>query len=239
MTFTKKFSGTIIIEEKKRAVQEARRYRTGTVMCVDGSKLDQGNAGAAVCWKDKASNSWKGTPAFLGKNKGILDAELWAIANGLDVARKITQETNTPITIFSDSREALTEIQKVNPYTDSPYLKSLIHQKTNDLKQHGHPVTIRWIPSHVGLVGHDQADQKAKNTTCRGGKPEEQWSSLTNVKRKLVESQAQELTRWHETKRQEREISRRGFYIPRLEKGMSKVLGSTSKNMPRVISSSR
>lgn len=121
------------------------------------------------------------------------------------------------------------EIQKVNPYTNTPYLKSLIYQRTNDLKHHGHPVTIRWIPSHAGLVGHDQADQKAKNKARRGGKPEEQWSSLTHVKRKLVESQAQELTRWHETKSQEREMSRRGFYIPRLEKGMSKVLGSTSK----------
>ncbi len=143
------------------------------------------------------------------------------------------------ITIFSDSREAFMEIQKVNPYTGSPYLKSLIHQRTNDLKHHGHSVTIRWIPSHAGLVGHDQADQKAKDKARRGGKPEEQWSSLTHVKRKLVESQAQELTRWHETKSQEREISRRGFYIPRLEKGISKVLGSTSKNMSRVSSSSK
>ncbi len=104
-------------------------------MWVDGSKLDQGNAGAAVCWKDKVSNSWKSTAVFLGKNKEILDAELWAIANGLDVARKITQETNTPITIFSDSQEALTEIQKVNPYTGSPYLKSLIHQKTANISR--------------------------------------------------------------------------------------------------------
>ena len=114
-------------------------------------------------------------------------------------------------------------------YTDSPYLKSLIHQKPSDLKEHGHTVTIRRIPSHVGLVGHDQADQKAKNRACRGGKPEEQWSLLTYVERELIESQAQELTRWHETKRQEREISRKGFYIPRLGKGMSKVLRSTSK----------
>lgn len=138
-------------------------------------------------------NSWKSTAVFLGKNKEILDAELWAIANGLEAARKMKQETNTPIIIFSYSREALAEIQKMNPYTGSPYLKSLIHQKTNDMKEHGHSVTIRWIQSHVGLVGHDQADQKAKNRACRGGKLEEQWSSLTHVKPKLIESQAQEL----------------------------------------------
>lgn len=153
-----------------------------------------------------------------------------AIATRLDVARKLTLETeNIPVTIFSDSRERLREIQKENPYTGSPYLGSLIHQRTNNLQHHGHPVTIRWTRSHLGLVGHDQADQRAKDKARRGGNPEEQWSSLTHVKRKLVESQAQELTRWHETKSQEREICRRDFYIPRLEKGMSKVLGSISK----------
>lgn len=44
-----------------------------------------------------------------------------------------------------------------------------------------------------------------------------------------MSSQAQELTEWHEVKSQEREVSRRGFYIPQLEKGMSRLLGSTSK----------
>ena len=68
--FTNEFSGTIIIEEKKRAVQEARRYQAGTVMWVDGSKSDQGDVGAAACWKDKVANSWKNTAVFLGKNYG-------------------------------------------------------------------------------------------------------------------------------------------------------------------------
>ena len=138
----------------------------------------------------------------------------------------VTRYENTLITIFSDTQEALMEFQKVSPLINSPYLKGLIHQRTNNLKHHGHPVTFCWIPSQIG---HDQADQKAKDKACRGRKPEEQWSSLTYVKRKLVESQAQELTRWHETKSQERETSRRGFYIPRLEKGMSKLLRSASK----------
>lgn len=66
----------------------------------------------------------------------------------------------------------------------------------------------------------------AKDKACRGGKPAKQWSSLTYVKQKLAESQAQELTKWNEAKIQEREISERGFYIPRVERGMSKVFGS-------------
>ena len=157
------------------AVQETRRYRTGAVMWIDGSKSDQGNVGSAVSWKDKVSNSWKSTAVFLGKNKEILDAELWAIADGLDIARKMTCETeNTPITIFSDSQKALTEIRKTNPYTGSPYLRKLIYQRINNLMEHGHPVTIRWIPSLVRLIGHDKADESAKIKARRGGKPAEQ-----------------------------------------------------------------
>lgn len=44
----------------------------------------------AVCWKDKDFNSWKNASVFLGKNKEIIDAELWAIADGLETARKTT-----------------------------------------------------------------------------------------------------------------------------------------------------
>lgn len=65
------FSGSIIIDEKK-ALQQAKKCQTGTLMWPDGSKLDQGNVGAAVCWKDRDLNSWKNTSTFLGKNKKFL-----------------------------------------------------------------------------------------------------------------------------------------------------------------------
>lgn len=47
------FKGKNFLEEKKKALEEARRYRAGNVLWADGSKLSQGNFGAAVCWKDK------------------------------------------------------------------------------------------------------------------------------------------------------------------------------------------
>lgn len=138
------FTGSIIIEEKKKALQEAKRYRAGSIMWVDGSKIDGKNAGAIICWKDRNLNSWKKTRVFPGKIKEILDAELWAIANGLKNARKITLKTqNTPIMIFSDSREALTEIRHLSSYTGSPFLRNLIYQRTLDLGKDGHFATIR------------------------------------------------------------------------------------------------
>ena len=224
------FSGDIIIEAKKKALEEVKKYRAGNVFWVDGSKLSQGNAGAAACWKDKNHNRWENKSVFLGKNKEIIDAKLWAIAIGLETVGKITLDSHqTPIRIFSDSTKALNTLCRSNPYTRTPYLRDLIFQKTLDLKSKGHSVTIRWIPSHAELVGHDKADQFARNKAQRGGKPVKQWSLLTYIKKQLTESYSQKLTKWHEIKTQEREMSRRGFYIRRREKGMSKVLGRTAK----------
>lgn len=59
-----KFSGDIIIEAKKKALGEAKKYHTGHIIWVDGSKLSQGNAGAAACWKDKKSQQ-------MGKQKNF------------------------------------------------------------------------------------------------------------------------------------------------------------------------
>ncbi len=43
------FQGEVIIKCKKQALEEAISYQTGLVMWTDGSTLDQGNTGAAVC----------------------------------------------------------------------------------------------------------------------------------------------------------------------------------------------
>lgn len=82
------------------------------------------------------------------------------------------------------------------------------------LGKDGHFVTIRWVPSHVGLLGHDKGDKSGRDKGRKGGNPLEQWSSLTHIKRKLKESQSQEIAKWHEVKTQERETGRRGFYVP-------------------------
>ena len=158
------FSGSIVIEEKKKALGDAKKYRAGAVLWVDGFKLSRGNVGAAVCWEDKDCNSWKSNSAFLGQNKETVDGELWAIA------RKATLNSHkTPITIFSDSQEALAILRKLGSHTRAPYLRNLIYQETSDLESKGHSVTIRWIPSHIGLVGYDKADQSARDKAQRGG----------------------------------------------------------------------
>lgn len=101
---------TDVIIRKKEALEEARKERTGLVLWTDGSKLDQGQAAAAVCWKDKTTGQWKEKSIFLGKNKKTLDAELWAVLEALDIVKRTANLVNTPITIFCDSEKALKAI---------------------------------------------------------------------------------------------------------------------------------
>lgn len=94
------FKSDVIIKCKKKAIEEARQDNPGLVFWTDGSKLDQG----------KLAAKWKEESIFLGENKEILDAELWAISEALDIEKKIANPRKTPVTILSDSPKALRAI---------------------------------------------------------------------------------------------------------------------------------
>lgn len=138
------FPGEIVEERKEKAIEQAKKYQVGTLFWTDGSKLDTGNVGAAITWRDKNRDEWKEMSVFLGKNKEILDADLWAIAMTLEAAKRETRGNfGAPITVFTDSREALTTIQQVSPRISSPFLRDLIYQRALDLKNGGSLVIIR------------------------------------------------------------------------------------------------
>ena len=61
-----------------------------------------------MTWKDISLNKWKVTSLFFGKNKEVLDGELWAISTALKTAKSETKsDFDTPITVFIDSWEAV------------------------------------------------------------------------------------------------------------------------------------
>ena len=183
---------------------------------------------AAVCWEEKSTAKWKEKSMFLGKNKEILDAELWAISEALDIALKIANP-RTPITIFSDSQKALRAIALPFTSQENRFLRSLVYQKTEILQRTGHPFIFQWVPGHSGLIGNEKPNLSARNRAERGGKLTERWSSLAYIKRNVCEIRSRELVRWHETETQERKISRCGLYIPRTTEGISPALGKAPK----------
>ena len=135
-----RFTGEIVIQPKKEAIKEAKKYRAGLVMWTDGSKLDHGRVGTAVCWREKVRDLWKEKNFFLCKNKEVLDAELWAISDALDIAAK--EIPNTSVTIFCDSQEALRVIKRPPLHKQNRLLWGVIYKKTKKLKSNGRQVTI-------------------------------------------------------------------------------------------------
>ncbi len=124
---------------------------------------------------------------FLGRNKEILDVELWAILEALDIAAKKTQNmTNAPVTIFCDSQEALKAIEYPPSHKRNRFLRGFIYDKTKKLKSNRHCVTIRWISSHSGLIGNERANKAAKNRAERGGQQAKRWSSLAHICKNLI-----------------------------------------------------
>lgn len=97
-------------------------------MWIESTKLSQGKIRVTISSRDKSLNSRKEHSVLLEGNNETLDAELWAIANALEVAKKETLNyQNTPITVFSNSQEALNAIQLPFSHPDSPYLGDLAY----------------------------------------------------------------------------------------------------------------
>ena len=113
---------------------------------------------------DKTCNQWKEQNVFLGKNKEVLDAELWAISKGFETASKILNNRNMPVTIFCDLQKALKAIQHTDNthYNENWFLRNLTYQKAKELRRNGHLVAIRWVPGHSGLIGNEKADFAAR-----------------------------------------------------------------------------
>ena len=166
---------------------------------------------------------------FLGKNKEIVDAELWAILEALDIAHKTATVRNIQITIFSDSQKALKAIALPSAYQEYRFLRSLIYQKTEKLQSNGHHTTFFWVPGHSGILGNEKADLAAKNRAEKGGRLTERWSSLAYIRKNVDEVRSRAVAWRHETEIRERKMSRRGYYIPRTEEGISLVLGNPPK----------
>ena len=89
-----------------------------------------------------------------------MQTELYAIKQALSYT--LTNETG-PTVIHCDSMSALQALstQKIK---ENKNLLSHIHILISQHKTQNREVILNWIPSHIGIVGNDEADRLAKQT---------------------------------------------------------------------------
>ena len=142
----------MLLQAAQTAIATAEQHG-GTVYYTDGSvNPDTQSTGAAV-YSRRFTASWR-----TSNSCSTLQTELAAIKQTL--AYSIANEQG-PVVIHTDSRSSLQALQQTNPKEN----RHLIHSIITLMQQHriqGRPVTLNWIPSHIGIPGNDKADELAK-----------------------------------------------------------------------------
>lgn len=137
------FPGKIVIQELKTAIEEAKKDTSDLALWSDGSKQESGGAGAAVVWKNSISHRWDVRKVSPGKNKEILDAELWGISEALKIALKEnTSRKAGIITVFSDLQAAIKQLQE-SKSNAGQVLKIQFLKRAKQLQTHGGKLVVR------------------------------------------------------------------------------------------------
>jgi ribonuclease HI len=197
--------GRVIMEDTESAKATAETWTAdrGIAIFTDSSKFEDGYTGCAAVWKSGDASGWQGRKLFMGRNKEVFDAELYAIWVGLASARDHLKDNWTGaklITIFTDAQAALKRIQNDDP-GPGQWLARRILRTERQLRQAGWTTEFRWVPGHKGIEGNEVADQWAKEGAEAMGaehlpRDEESITTLAHVARGITEAKWNEHLAW-------------------------------------------
>lgn len=136
------------------------KYGTFYQLYTDGSK-DAQCAGAAV-FDPQSNDMFK---FKIKANISIMYCELIAISEALSYA--LTLDTQR-IVVITDSKSALLHLARLpSNYRGTP-IALVIVQTIFELLRTNKTIILQWIPSHVGIMGNEKADQAAKLALSEG-----------------------------------------------------------------------
>ena len=143
---------TLPIEFRSKALELIASYTGHNHVYTDGSKSDEGVGCAFVCGSTTRTFT-------LSSQATVFTSELVAILKALPF---IEVSEDDSYVIFTDSLSSLFAMKDFN--TLHPILQDILVLLTA-LDRDGKSVTFCWIPSHVGVVGNERADDCVKRAS--------------------------------------------------------------------------
>ena len=144
-------SAETLLQAAHKSIREAEIHG-GTSYYTDGSVDPSTHTAGAAVYSSHFSASWR-----TANTCSTLQTELLAIQQTLKYS---ISNGEGPVIIHTDSRSSLQTLQKAS-ITEN---KLLISSTLALIQQHhlqGRPVTLNWIPSHIGIEGNEKADHLA------------------------------------------------------------------------------
>ena len=152
---------TIIAKDELSALVDHKRVLVKSpalTFYTDGSGIG-GHIGAAAVNTDlgAARHQYLGT----APNHTVYSAELVGIILALEMAIDLQENLpDAPVRIFTDNQSAIQSAGGTRPRA-GPY-QSLLFKILELSRQLYKPLSIHWIPAHVGVPGNEAADLEAK-----------------------------------------------------------------------------
>lgn len=129
--------------------QAISNHSPDSIIYTDASKDRNGTGCAVVC--DDTVKKY-----HLSSDCSIFSAELYAVLQAFKLA---SISPNNNITICTDS---LSSILAINTLYSSNPLVNMIHGISTANNNQGKNIILMWVPSHIGIIGNEKADEAAK-----------------------------------------------------------------------------
>jgi len=157
----------------------------GTALWSDGSRHENGCAGAGVALQVRPGAPWECLEVPMGTGYEVFDAELVGVASALEWT--LERGLEGPIFVFLDAQNAINRL-KSTALGAGQALVLRAHKAASRLALSGRPVMIQWVLGHNGVEGNEQADQAAKRAAGRPVEPGFEGLSLAYVRRACTEA---------------------------------------------------
>jgi ribonuclease HI len=207
----------ICAEMDLRTVREevSKVMRDPTTVIYTDASAKEGNLGAAVIMLDTNDTISRARQITVGPDWkwDVPNAELIAIYYAVDLAIQEQQTSRNPesrtYTIFTDSRTGLQALANSLGKPGSQIIQEINNIARIAKDSHHIHLNLRWIPSHSGIRGNEEADWIAKMSV--GQVPNHRFSRLASLQRKAtrVDTQRNWSTEWNR--------STKGQYLQRID----------------------